>query len=193
MNIPASLAQRQADLTQQLIVDSAVRLLESSSVAAVTVRAVAAAANLSERTVFRYFPTRDDLIDAVSLEVRKRLRTDVATPATVEELVATPALLYAGFEAELRLARASLHTEISDRIRASVAKTRWVAVGKIIDKAAARRSERDRRIAAANIRFFLTATAWHYYRFVMNLPPDETVECAETAIRQSLASLGVRP
>jgi len=40
-------------------------------------------------------------------------------------------------------------------------KERWFAVPKIVDKHAAKRSERDTRLAAANIRYYLSATTCH--------------------------------
>jgi len=39
-----------------------------------------------------------------------------------------------------------------------ILKERWFAVPKIVDKHAAKRSERDTRLAAANIRYYLSAT-----------------------------------
>jgi hypothetical protein len=88
-----------------------------------------------------------------------------------------------------RLTKASLHSELFHRIRNRVAQTRWVAVRKLVDEFASRASERQRRIAAANIRYYLTATSWHYYRFYMGLGLEDTIACAEAAIGQTLASI----
>ncbi|MGE5615887.1 MAG: TetR/AcrR family transcriptional regulator [Bacillota bacterium] len=186
-----SLTERQSDLTARLILDAAIATLEDESVKGLTVRAVAARANISERTVFRYFATRDDFLDGVALEVMRRLRTP-DHPRTLEELLAAPAALYACFEAQHKLTVTTLHTEISQRIRANIAKGRWVAVRKLVDRLASRKPENERKIAAANIRFFLAASTWHYYRTTFGLSAAETVECAEVAIRQALAGLGVR-
>jgi len=187
----ASLAERQSDLTARADLDAAVATLEDESLKGFTVRAVAARANISERTIFRYFPTRDDFLDAVAVEVTRRLKTP-DNPASLEELLDAPRALYARFEAQPRLIVTTLHTEISHRIRTGVAKGRWVAVRKLIDRLAPRKPERERKIAAANIRFFLAASTWQYYRFTFGLSAEETVECAETAIRQALDGLGVK-
>ena len=40
-----------------------------------------------------------------------------------------------------------------------------------------------------NIRYYLSANTWQYYRFVFRFDFEETVACAETAIRQGLAAL----
>jgi AcrR family transcriptional regulator len=188
---PPTLAERQSGLTERLILDSAIDILESSSLRELTARGIAARANISERTMFRYFATRDALLDAVAAEVA-RLLAAPADPASVEDLLAMPDKLYRRFEARTALTRAALHTEISDRIRAGVARNRWIAVGKVLDAYAPRRPARERRIAAANIRFFLSASTWQYYRFRFGFSLEETIACARTAIEQALAALRKR-
>lgn len=56
----------------------------------------------------------------------------------------------------------------------------------VIDDSAPQRSVRERKIATANVRYLLSATAWHYYRFNLSCTLEESVECAETAIRLAL-------
>ena len=184
-----SLADRLADHTQRLILDSAVELLEEASVAELTVRAVAARAGISERTVFRYFATREDFLDAVATEVSRSLALP-PSPATLEELLDYPATLYRRFEAKAALTKAALHTELFHRMRNAQAGQRWVAVRQLLDRHAPKRSARDRKLAAANIRYLLSATTWHYYRFYFGFGLDETIECAQTAIRQAVDGLG---
>ena len=186
-----SLADRQTDLTRRLILDTAVAMLERASVGELTVRAVAKAANISERTVFRYFATREDLLDGVADAMRDRMALPPA-PSTVEELLAAPRALYARFEAARELTRAALHSELFHRMRETQARVRWTAVQAIVDAAAPRRSVRERRIAAANIRFYLAASAWHYFRFYFGFSLEDSIACAETAIRQSLEGLSAR-
>ena len=164
-------------------------LLEQASVSELTVRAVAARANISERTVFRYFATREDFLDTVAANVIRKLDMP-PPPASIEELIAMPDQLYRSFEAKANLTKAALHSELFDRIRTAPAQQRWVAIAKLIDRHAPRCGERHRKLAAANIRFFLSATTWHYYRFYFGFNLADTIECAQTAIRQALAGLG---
>jgi AcrR family transcriptional regulator len=187
-----SLLDRQTDLTRRLILDTAAALLEGSTpLGELTVRAVAKQANISERTVFRYFPARDEFLDAVAAAVHERMALP-APPSSVEELLAAPRALYSRFEARRELTRAALHTELFHRIRESQAKVRWTAIQGIVDAAAPRAAARERRIAAANIRFYLAASTWHYYRFYFRFSLEDTIACAETAIRQSLDGLSAR-
>ena len=75
-------------------------------------------------------------------------------------------------------------------MRSRAAQKRWVAVRKLIDAHAPRRPEREREIAAANIRYFLSATTWNYYRLYFGFSPDKAIECAQTALRQAVDALG---
>jgi AcrR family transcriptional regulator len=189
---PETLTQRQTDLTHQLILQAALQLLERSSVADLTVRRVAAQANISERTIFRYFSTRDEFLDAIANEVSRRMQLP-PYPSTPEEVLEAPAALYSCFEGNAKLTKAALHSELFDRIRTAEAHRRWVAIRKVLDRFAAKCPEHRRRLAAANIRFFLSATAWHYYRFYFGFTLEETVECGRTAIRQTLEGILGKP
>jgi hypothetical protein len=179
----ATLAERRNDLSQRLILEAALQLLERTSITEVTARAVAKQAGVSERTVFRYFATRE--------EVRKALALP-PVPSSLEELLVLPSALYRAFEAKAELTKAALHTEVFNRMRLTQAKERWAAVTRLVDELAPRRAERERRIAAANIRFYLAATAWHYFRFYFGFNLEDSIAAAETAIRQTINGLQKR-
>jgi AcrR family transcriptional regulator len=187
----STLADRRNDLTRKLILDAALDTLERSSVGELTVRTVARHANISERTVFRYFPAREEFLDAIADGLRAKMGLP-PPPDTLEDLLDAPRALYTRFEAVRRLTMAALHTELFHRMRETQAKARWAAVRKVVDAAAPRRSERERKIAAANIRYYLAASTWHYYRFYFNFTLEESIACAEAAIRNALGGLGTR-
>jgi AcrR family transcriptional regulator len=182
MSSSLTLADRHSDLTESLILSSAIHMLERSTVSELTVRAVAKHAHISERTVFRYFASRDHFLDAVAKEVASNLNSP-PPPLTLEELIAYPRALYTRFEEKANLTKAALHSELVRRIRDTVANERWKAVRKLIDAHAGRRSERDRKLTAANIRYFLAATTWYYYRFHFNFTLEETIDSAQSAVR----------
>jgi hypothetical protein len=143
---------------------------------------------MSERTVFRYFATREQFLDAVATEVADAIRPPPVPPGA-DALPGYPRELYAAFEARAALVRAALHTEIYPRVRERVAQSRWKAVRALVDAHAPHRTARERRLASANLHYYLSATTWHYYRFHFELPLDDAIECAETAVRLTLDAL----
>lgn len=183
-----SLSERLANHTRGLILASAIDLLEKAPVHELTVRAVAAHAHISERTIFRYFATRDALLDAIAGEVSRHMDLP-PDPSSMAELLDYPDTLYRRFEATAALTKAALHTELFSRMRNAQARRRWESVRKVIDAHAPRRSEHDRKLAAANIRYFLSATTWHYYRFYFGFGLNESIECARTAVMQAADGL----
>lgn len=185
-----SLAERRSALTEDAILDAALDILVRGSVSTLTVRSVAEAAGISERTVFRYFQTRDAFLDAIAAAAQRRMDAPPA-PASIEELASYPRRLYQRFEAEAALTRAALHSEIFDRIRRTAARGRWDAVLELIEAHAPQAPARERRIAAANIRYFLSATAWHYHRVYFGFDLEDTIACAEAVVHASLGRLGL--
>lgn len=184
---PPTLAERRHELTRTLILDAALALLQSGEL---TMRAVAKQVGMAERSVFRYFATRDELLDAVAEEMRRRIAPP-APPKTIEELASFPRVLYAAFEAHEGLVVAGLRSDISDRMREGAARTRWSAVRRLLDDHARRSTPEARRLHGANVCHWLGASTWHYYRASLRLTPEETVACAEIGIAQALDALGV--
>jgi AcrR family transcriptional regulator len=183
-----TLADKRNDLTRRLILDSAIALLEARGVRELTMRAVAKHATMSERTVFRYFATRDEFLDAIASEVRSRLALP-PPPRTADELLRTPRLLYEALEARQKLVIAGMHSEISDRMRSEAVRSRSLAVRAIVDAYAPDAAPRQRKLATASICYHLVATTWHYFRFYLQLSLVDTIATAERAIRLNLDSL----
>jgi AcrR family transcriptional regulator len=184
----SSLTVLHSDHTERLILETALAVLRDDSFNGLTVRAVARKAGISERTIFRYFPTREEFLDAVAREFTRILGMPPA-PQTVDELLAMPRRLYTAFEPHARLIAVVFHTEIFPRMKAGPAQQRWEAIGRLLERERPKAPPRARRIAAANIRYFLSAATWHYYRFIFRFTLEETIACAETAIRQTLRGL----
>lgn len=189
--IVPSLTERQNELTRKLILDAALEALEADPANPLTMRLVAKRAAISERTVFRYFATRDEFLDAVAETFHARLELP-PIPRTLEELLAYPRALYTCFESSASLNKAALQSEFGERLRGAQGKTRWVAIRKLVDRTAPQQGERARKIAGANIRFYLAASSWFYFRFHFGFSLEDSIAAAETSIRQSLNGLGVQ-
>jgi AcrR family transcriptional regulator len=184
----SNLAMLHADQTERIILESAIAVLEDDAFNGLTVRAVAKRAGIAERTVFRYFASRDEFLDAIGREITRILQMPPA-PKTIEELLTMPRRLYEAFEPHAKVIRAVFHTEVFPRMQAGAAKQRWIGINKLLDREFPKAPARARKIAGANIRYFLSGNTWQYYRFIFNFDLEETIACAETAIRQAIDDL----
>jgi AcrR family transcriptional regulator len=187
-----SLSERHTDQTRQLILSAAADLLENQELAELTNAAVAARAGVSERTVYRHFMNRDALLDGVAVEVASRLQSP-PVPDTPEALLTYPQQLFASFEARHQLTRSALASEVFARLRDGPAARRWQAVQRMLDNSLPALSANDRAMAAANIRYLLTATTWNYYRQQLGLTAEQTVCCVRQALSMQLHCLGLLP
>jgi AcrR family transcriptional regulator len=183
-----TLKDRQYALTRRLLLDAAVEQLQQGALAALTMRAVAARAGVAERTAFRHFANRNELLDQLAVEVALRLELP-PLPDAARDLVQVPRALFKAYESHALLTRAALDSELFDRIRASVARERWMAVMTLIDAFAPHREERERRLAAANIRYLLSASTWNYFRTYFGFSLKDSIAAAEQSITQLLAGL----
>lgn len=183
-----TLTERHGDLTRMLILEAALALVEKGGVGELTNRTIADRAGISERTVYRYYATRDALLDDVAAAYGEKLSLP-PMPTNIEELCRYPAELYVRYESTRALTLAALHPDLFHRIRTTHARERWQGMRKIIDEHAPKRSERQREHAAANVRYFLSATAWNYYRSYFQFSLEDSVRAVSSAIRAIVDSL----
>ena len=127
------LAARKQQVTRDAIVEGVIAAIRDSGVD-FSVQQVAEHAGVTARTVYRYFPTRHDLLDAADRWGAEQFaRAGGPEPATVEEIPATFERLYQDFEAHPDGARAAVllssiesqaspsRTERTERMRALLA------------------------------------------------------------------------
>jgi AcrR family transcriptional regulator len=185
-----SLSERHVDQTRQWLVAAAVELMEANPDAPLVNQAIAQRSGVSERTVYRYFVTRDSLLDAVALAVSQRLESPLV-PSTLALLPAFAQDLFASFERQPQLTRAALRPEVFVRMRDGVAAQRRTAIQSLVDVGFAQVPTEERRLAAANIRYLLSATTWRYYRDNFGFTPEEAVRSVQTAVRHTVAGLAL--
>lgn len=187
-NSNGTLRSRHAALTRSLILDAAIALLTEEDAAELSVRSAAQRAGMSERTVFRYFPARDDLLDAVAAEMNARLAPP-PVPERVEDLPGYPEAIFARFEATAPLTRAALRSEVYERIRSGDLVRRRETIRRLVDEAAPHAPDAMRRLVAANIHYHVVASTWHYYRARFGFSAADAVAAARLAIEHALAGL----
>jgi AcrR family transcriptional regulator len=101
------LRSRQKEQTRDLILDAVDAILRGAPVSEVTIAAVARQADITERTIYRHFPTREDLLDAVWRRALHAVTGGQDQQAeTLEEILDLTRGAYESFEADAGIVRA---------------------------------------------------------------------------------------
>jgi len=126
MHTPAatSLHDEHVERTRQRILDAAVALLADDSFTELTIPRVAKQAGVAVRTVYRYYPSSDALIDAVAVLGEGRFGS-TPFPDSVDELRRLAPALFQHYEENEKLMRAG---RVSPVGRAVLARTRQARI-----------------------------------------------------------------
>ena len=105
------LRSRQKEQTRDLILDAVDAILRGAPVSEVTIAAVARQADITERTIYRHFPTREDLLDAVWRRALHAVGGGQTQQAeTLEEILDLARAAYENFDAKAGIVRALIAT-----------------------------------------------------------------------------------
>jgi AcrR family transcriptional regulator len=112
---PANLRDRQTAATREQILDVAFEMLTRHPNQAFSHEAIAKKAGMGARTVYRYFPSRAELLQA--LWERLRGATGIRFPTAEEEVVPFIRGVFQQFEDHEALVRAVLNSAIGTEVR----------------------------------------------------------------------------
>jgi AcrR family transcriptional regulator len=158
-----TLRERLDRTTRDHVIDALVDMVSESRGFAVSYFELARRAGISVRTIYRYFPTRDDLLDALS----KRVAGVVGLreyPQTRDGLAALVRTLFSGFDRHAALFDAQIQVGLASRLRARDRRKRADAM-QVALSAALPRLDADRRRAAAGVlNCLVSANTWQRLR-----------------------------
>lgn len=112
---PVKLRNRQTAATRKQVLDTAMELMKLHPLQPFTHKIVAKHAGMGARTVYRYFPARADLMQALWERVREESKTRF--PASEEDIVPLVRETFANFDEHDALTRASLSFSASLELR----------------------------------------------------------------------------
>lgn len=159
MGEPLTLRDRQVAMSRNLVLDAVVNLLEEHGLDAVSMPAIAKASGVSLRTLYRYFPTRDDLLAEAGEHIRDRMG--------LSDVIAGAADIPASFWANSaraarheRLARALVVTAAGRRARAGTRSKRIAAIQEAMKELTDRLPHDRGRQAVAVITYLCSSSSW---------------------------------
>lgn len=190
----SSLRAEQAARTREKIEQAAASLLQSTDdPGAITFKAVAARAGVTEMTVYRHFPTREDLLQGLWRQLNAQMGPTIGMPASVGQLLAQHEPLFAGFDKLAPQIIASLTTPQGREMRAALNDRRRRAFRALVAEAAPSLEPEVRTQAAAILQLLHSAHAWLSLREQWGLDGPQAAAATRWAIQIILQHLRKSP
>lgn len=144
-------------------------------------RAVAARAGVGERTIYRYFESREGLREAVADHLRPMLGVPLC--ATADELEEYATRLFERFETNRELTMAFVGSGWTQSELAATRSQNLAALRALLGDAHPSAPGPDLDRAAASLRTVLSGAGWVYQRASCGRSPAEIVDSAVWLIR----------
>ena len=186
-----SLRAKLNEHTRTLIVEAMVEQLGETGVIDFSVFEIARRAGISPRTIYRHFPTREDMFDAMSRMVNERVGfPDYATtPQGIADLARK---LFPAFDENEALILAQMQTPTGQTVRAHARKERASTMRRAVDSIAPDLSEDERNAFAAVCHCVMSADAWRRMRTDFDLDGESSGEAAGWALETLFAAIEQR-
>jgi AcrR family transcriptional regulator len=179
---------RHTDATRRVILEAAVDLFMERQSDGFSVQEVADRAGLTHRTVYRYFPTRQELLGATAERLAPALVDEqFAEASTVEEWIDALGPHFAHTEANFELVRrvvAALFTSEDLRLFGQDLRERDAHRWQVFRRQFPRLPEDDSRRTFATLRHLTSSTSYVLYRRRFGMSPAEATEAIQSAASQ---------
>lgn len=179
-----SIRDEQRDLTRERILHALADRIARDGIADFSVQDVADDAGVSHRTVYRHFPSRDALLEALSVFLDAELgrRGAPGVPHDLETLRRGPLLVFPYLDDLETLARAMVVLSQGGQIRSRAQEERTRAFQRLVDEAFPHVDAAQRGRAAAVMRHLNGSRTWFELREVFGMTGQEAGEAAAWAV-----------
>jgi AcrR family transcriptional regulator len=177
----ASLRDRLADKTREVIIDAVIDQLGDTGVLEFSYFEIARRAGLSVRTVYRHFPEREALFDAVGVRINARVGFS-EYPRTPEAMVRLTRDLYPAFDRNAPLIIAQQQTRLGAQVRGHARRDRHAAIQEVVAVCAPHLPAERRHQAAALLACLMSGDAWRRMRDDFGLSGEQSGAVAAWAI-----------
>ncbi len=177
-------ATRHAEATRKAILDAAVELFLDRRSDGFSVQEVADRAGLTHRTVYRYFPTRQELLGATAQHFAPGVAEEpFIEVSTVEEWIDAVEAHFAVTEANLEIVRSVLVAMLASddlRLFGQSVHDRDAHRWEVFRRQFPHLPEGEARRTFASLRHLTSSTSYVFYRHRFGLSPVEAAEAIRT-------------
>jgi len=185
---PASLREQQAEVARQRILAAVAELLERDGAEELTMPQVAEVSGISLRTVYRYYPTREQLLEAAGRWIGAELLRQ-GYPQSLDDVADTFEPACREFDRHPGLVRAMALSQLGRQARQRRRNERLRAIRKALEEEVGGLSERERRQAEAVLAYLHNMLAYTTLREEHDLSGEEIGAALGWAIRTLVADL----
>ena len=184
-----TLREQHAELTRELILRALAELLQNERAGEFSMADVARKAGVSLRTVYRHFPTREDLLAAATDWIDARIFGDVPFDETVEDLPKLFRYACEQWKQYPRLARAMALSQAGQSSRADRRVERLARIHRALAEVTNELPEEEKRKAVAVLAYLENVLAWVTMRDAIGLESGEVEEAIDWAMRTLIEDL----
>jgi AcrR family transcriptional regulator len=183
-----SLRDEQAAVARERILRAVAELLERDGSDDLTVPEVAELSGVSLRTVYRYFPTRESLLDAAGRWIGGELLKQ-GYPTSLDDVADSFARACAEFDEHPGLVRAMALSRVGREARSARRRERLAALREALEQEVGGLSEQELRQAEAVLAYLHNMLAYTTLREEQELSGAEIGDALAWAIRTLVADL----
>lgn len=183
------LRAEQQEATRQRILDALAELMSDPAQPELTYSALAQQAQVSERTVYRHFAQKEDLLEAFWEHINEQLGM-AHYPETIPELLSVLPGVYGGFDRRAALIRAHLASTAGREMRERVVPRRQEIFRRMLAPYVGGLSEERQRQACGLIQLLFSPRAWDSLEENWGMSGQQAADACAWAIRSLLMALG---
>jgi AcrR family transcriptional regulator len=171
-----SLRERKQDVTRQVILEAAAGIVIEQGVQGFSVQGVADRAGVSHRTVYRYFATRQELLDSLDERVEER-RQELGLqllPGSSEELPGFASAVFERYELLSSIFHAASMLELGGGVTSTNRTRRTEEVRRMVEAEFSHVPAEERRRFFAVLRHLISVHTWQILRTQYGLTGKES-------------------
>jgi AcrR family transcriptional regulator len=182
----------QKDATRRRILDALAEHMAAGTFDSVSMAEIARAAEVSPATLYRYFPSREALLDTIADDTMYQRLGHLPYPRTPEEIAEVMRASFRAFDTDREFVRAYFSTELGRSVRSRGRRRRVDAIRAAMSPVTANLSSSQRDGVEAVIAYLASIQAWITIQDEFGLSGEQIGEAVSWAITTLLADLQSR-